>query len=130
MTVDERVDRDRSSTRAVVIAGVAPALAWAAFLLVGSQLDEHMCATGAAPARGRWFGLDVRVPLVVLAAGVLVATGVAAFVLLQQRSRAARHPDRTATTHHFLATMSLVSMGVFVPITVGTVVIMWVVDAC
>lgn len=130
MTVDERFERDRSSTRAVVVAGVAPALAWAAFLLTGSQLDEQMCGTGAAPHRGRWFGLDVRVPLTVLAVAVLVATGIAAVVLLQQRSRAARRPDRTATTHRFLTTMSLLSMGVFVPITIGTVVMMTVVDAC
>ena len=130
MNAEMSAPADRTSTATLVVAGVAPALAWAAFLLIGSQLDEDLCGTGAVPHRGQWFGADVRVLLTSAGGVVLLVTIAAAIVLVRRRRDALRASGAAASTRVFLTTLSLVSTGLFTLIVLGTLAIMWTASPC
>jgi hypothetical protein len=114
----------------LAIAALLPGVAWMALLFFGSQLDEDMCLTGAAPHSGRWFGSSIRLPLLLLAAFVLVVT-VAAVVVLARGWRAARRlTGRSAEMRVFTSFVGLLSVGLFVPILAGTIVEILVFRRC
>ena len=130
MTASSPPSRKPVGIGGIVAAGMAPGLAWFMLLVAGSQLDEDMCDTGAAPHRGRWFGVSVRLPLAVLA-GVSVLLTIVAAVVLMRSWRATRIATaQVAETRAFLSMISLISLGLFVPMIVASVVQFLVVQTC
>jgi hypothetical protein len=117
-------------TPAIVAAGMTPGLSWAVLLLVAPLLDENMCGTAASPHRGSWFGWDVRVPIAALGGVALLATIAAAVLLTSAWQWSHGRSDRHARTRAFIAGLGLLSLGLFVPIVVASLIPLLVVGPC
>ena len=121
VAVPRRNGHHASSTPAVLFA-LVPAVAWGTLLVVGTQLHENLCSTGATPDRGMWFGLDLRVPTIVLGVAAAVLAIAAGVTLLQIRRDATSDANDVVGARAFVATLGLVSSAFFLLIIVATIV--------
>jgi len=118
-----RNERRHPSSTPLVLLALVPALAWGTVLVVGSQLHENLCSTGATPDRGMWFGLDLRIPTIVLAVAAAVLTIAAGVTLLQMRREALSEGSGDDTgARAFVATLGLVSAAFFLLIILASIV--------
>jgi hypothetical protein len=114
--------RLRNSSTPLVLISLVPALAWGTVLAVGSQLHENLCATGATPDRGMWFGLDLRIPTIGIGVAAALLTIACGVVLMLYRGEAASEAEDPTGARGFVATLGLVSAAFFLLIIIGSIV--------
>jgi ABC-type Fe3+ transport system permease subunit len=114
-------DRRAPSPTTIVLLALVPALAWGTVLVVGSQLHENLCATGATPHRGEWFGIDARAVSITIAIVAALVTVACALVLLGL-SRRSDNIESDSGARHFVATLGLVSAVFFLLIIAASIV--------
>jgi hypothetical protein len=118
-----RDEQHRRSATPLVLLALVPALAWGTLLVVGSQLHENLCSTGATPHRGTWFGLDLRVPTIVLGVAAAILTLAAGVTLMQIRREAVSADSGDVNgTRAFVAMLGLVSVVFFLLIIAASIV--------